>query len=59
MKIWKLVLPVAAVLMLVGQAAAQSNDERRAEALETREAEITRRLFEAEKALAQAARQMA
>ena len=59
MKIWKLVLPVAAVLMLVGQAAAQSKDERRAEALETREAEITRRMFEAEKAMAQAARQIA
>lgn len=59
MKIWKVILPVAAVLLFAGQAAAQSDTEERERAMEAREAEMEQRLAEAEKRLSEAAREIA
>jgi len=64
MKMWKIVLPVAVTLLLMGQAVAQSsveerNDEERASAAEAREAELEMRMAEAEMRMAEAARQIA
>ena len=59
MKIWKVLLPVAAVLLLAGQAAAQTGEEERLREAEAREAEMDRRLAEAEERMAEAARQIA
>ena len=63
MKIWKIILPVAATLLLTGQAVAQSNDEDRddeqpARLSEIREAELEMRMAEAEMRMAEAARQI-
>ncbi|MCP4299351.1 MAG: PDZ domain-containing protein [Gammaproteobacteria bacterium] len=58
MKMWKVVLPVVAVLLLAGQAVAQVEEERMREA-EAREAEMDRQLMEAEQRMAEAARQIA
>ncbi len=58
MKMWKVVLPVAALLLLAGQAVAQSDQERLREA-EAREVEMERRMVEAERQMAEAARQIA
>jgi C-terminal processing protease CtpA/Prc len=58
MKMWKVVLPVAAVLLLAGQAVAQTDEERMREA-EAKEAEMDRKLMEAEERMAEAARQIA
>jgi len=58
MKIWKLTLPVAAVLLLAGQAAAQSDEEKR-EQTEARKAEYSERLRMAEERMEQAAREIA
>jgi C-terminal processing protease CtpA/Prc len=72
MKANRFIIPAAAILLLAGQAAAQSHEEaERAEAAaaaaaeaaeakaETREAEIARKLEEAERRMAEAARQIA
>jgi C-terminal processing protease CtpA/Prc len=69
MKTMKILMPVAVLLLLAGQAAAQSQEEvERAEAaasaaanaqVEKREAEVARKLEEAERQMAEAARQIA
>jgi len=59
MKIWKVVLPVAAVLLLAGQAVAQTEEEERLRETEARKHEMDRRLMEAEQRMAEAARQIA
>jgi len=59
MKMWKVILPVAAVLLLAGQAAAQTDKEVRIREAETREAEMERKMVEAERQMAEAARQIA
>jgi hypothetical protein len=58
MKMWKIVLPVVTILLLAGQAVAQTDEERLREA-EFREAEMDRKLMEAEERMAEAARQIA
>ena len=71
MKMLRVIIPAAVVLLLAGQAAAQNEDEARAraEAAErrdaavrttaAREAEVSRRLADAERRMAEAARQIA
>ena len=59
MKMWKVILPVAAMLLLAGQAAAQAEDDERARATEAREVEIEEKLRMAETRLAEAAREIA
>ena len=59
MKMLKVVLPVAAVLLLASPAFAQSDDKESLLAAEAREAEMDRQLMEAEERLAEAARQIA
>lgn len=59
MKNWTIILPAAAILLLAGQAVAQSNDEQRGRLSEAREAELEMRLAEAETRMAEAARQIA
>lgn len=61
MKTWKTVLPVAAFLLLAGQALAQTDAEAEeaARAAESREAEMEQRLREAEKRMEEAAREIA
>lgn len=57
---WKVILPAAALLLLAGQAVAQSDqDEERQRELETREVEIEERLRAAEARMAEAAREIA
>ncbi|MBT8103987.1 MAG: PDZ domain-containing protein [Gammaproteobacteria bacterium] len=53
MKIWRIVLPVAAFTLLAGQAVAQTDEG------SLREAEMDQKLLEAEERLAEAARQIA
>ncbi len=63
MKAMKLIIPVAALLLFAGQAAAQSEAEQGAAAAvrdaEAREDEVARKLQEAERKMAEAARQIA
>ena len=59
MKMWKVLLPVAAVLLLAGQAVAQTEKEERLREVEAREAEMDRKMMEAERQMAEAARQIA
>ena len=59
MKMWKVILPVAAVLLLAGTAAAQTDEDERARAMEAREAEIEEKLRMAETRMAEAAREIA
>ncbi|HEY5641605.1 MAG TPA: PDZ domain-containing protein [Woeseiaceae bacterium] len=59
MKTWKVILPLAVVLLLAGQALAQADEEERMRAAETREAEMEQRLREAEKRMEEAAREIA
>lgn len=59
MKIWKVVLPVAAILLFAGQAAAQSDEADSERGFESRKAEYAVRLREAEERMEQAARQIA
>ena len=57
---WKVILPVAACLLLAGQAAAQTDEEEeRLRAAEAREMEIKERLRDAEARMAEAAREIA
>jgi len=58
MKIWKLILPVAALLLFAGQAAAQTDEEKREE-IEARKALYSERLRMAEERMEQAAREIA
>jgi C-terminal processing protease CtpA/Prc len=59
MKSLKFILPVAAVLLLAGQAAAQEAEKERAREMEAREAEFSQQMREAEERLATAAQQVA
>ncbi len=59
MKTLRVVLPVAAVLLLAGQVAAQSTEEERMSEMEAREAEFTQDMREAEEQLAEAAQRVA
>ena len=65
MKNWKLILPVAALLLLAGQVLAQSDEEKREEMeaqkveMEARKAEYSVRLRMAEERMEQAAREIA
>lgn len=60
MKMWKIILPAAAFLLLAGQAAAQTDEEdERLRELEAREIEIEKKLHAAEKRMAEAAREIA
>jgi C-terminal processing protease CtpA/Prc len=59
MKTLKIVLPVAAVLLLAGQVAAQNAEEERMSEMEVREAEFTKEMQMAEEQLAEAAQRVA
>jgi len=59
MKCLKIVLPLAAALLLFGQAAAQEAEEELASEIEAREAEFSQQMREAEERLAEAAQQVA
>ena len=59
MKMWKIIVPVAAVLLLAGQAAAQTEEEERLQAMESREVQMEERLRMAEERMAAAAREIA
>ena len=59
MKTLRIVLPVAAILLLAGQVAAQSAEEERKSEMEAREAEFTQDMREAEEQLAEAAQRVA
>ena len=58
MKMWKIMVPAAAILLLAGQAAAQTQEERLREA-EVRELEMEERMRAAEARMEEAAREMA
>ncbi|NNC64901.1 MAG: PDZ domain-containing protein, partial [Gammaproteobacteria bacterium] len=55
----RIFIPLAAVLLLAGQALAQSDEEKSLREAETTEAELDRKLREAEERMAEAARQIA
>ena len=59
MKTWKVVLPVAAMLLFAGQAAAQTDDEERLREMEAREVAMEEQLRAAEAKMAEAAREIA
>jgi C-terminal processing protease CtpA/Prc len=59
MRKWKVVLPAVAVLLLAGQAAAQTDDEERQREAEARELEMEEKLRAAEARMAEAAREIA
>ena len=66
MKIWKVVVPVAVVLLLAGQAAAQTEEDQRMReleakemAMEAREMEMEEKLRAAEERMEEAAREIA
>jgi type II secretory pathway component PulC len=59
MRQWKVILPVAALLLLAGQVAAQTEDEERQRELEVRELEMEEKLRAAEERMAEAAREIA
>ena len=59
MKMWKVILPVAALLLFAGQVAAQTDDDERAHEMEAREAEIEQKLRAAEARMSEAAREIA
>ena len=59
MKIWKVVVPVAVVLLLAGQAAAQTDEDERMRELEAREMEMEEKLRAAEERMEEAAREIA
>lgn len=59
MKIFKLIIPVAALLLFVGQAAAQDEEEGLLSDVEAREAEVEQKLRAAEKQMEEAARVIA
>ena len=59
MKMWKIIVPVTAILLFAGHAAAQTEEEERLRAIEAREVEIDERLRQAEERMAEAAREIA
>jgi len=59
MKMLKIVIPIAAVLLFAGQALAQNGEEKALREAEAKETEMDQRLMEAEERLAEAARQIA
>jgi S1-C subfamily serine protease len=59
MKTWKLMIPVAATLLLAGQALAQTDEEQAMREAEARQVEIETKLREAEKQMEAAARTIA
>ena len=59
MKIWNVVLPVTAMLLIAGQAAAQTDDEERMREMEAREVAMEEKLRAAEARMAEAAREIA
>ena len=59
MKTLRIVLPVAAILLLAGQVAAQSADEERVAEMKARKAEFSQQMREAEESLAAAAQRVA
>ena len=59
MKMWKVVLPVAAVLLFAGQATAQTDDEERMREMEAREVAMEEKLRAAEARMEEAAREIA
>ena len=59
MKCLKIILPLAAALLLFGQAAAQETEEEIASDIEAREAEFSQQMREAEAGLAEAAQRVA
>lgn len=59
MKMWKVILPMAVVLLLAGQAAAQTEDDERLREQEARELEMEERLRAAEVQMEEAARTIA
>ncbi len=59
MKTWKTLLPVAAMLMLAGQAHAQNDENDRLREAEAREAQYAQQMREAEERLAEAAARVA
>jgi len=59
MKMWKICLPVAAVLLFAGQTVAQAEDDKNRGEVEAREVEYTERMKDAEARMAEAARQIA
>ena len=59
MKMWKVILPVAAVLLLAGTAAAQTEDDEQKREMEAREMAMEEKLKAAEARMAEAAREIA
>lgn len=59
MKMWKVVLPLTALLLCAGQAVAESDAETRLGDAQGNEAEMDRKLADAERRMAEAARQIA
>ncbi|MDJ0749948.1 MAG: PDZ domain-containing protein [Woeseiaceae bacterium] len=59
MKMWKIIVPAAAVLLFAGQAAAQTEGDERLRAIEAQELEVEERLRMAEERMAAAAREIA
>ena len=59
MKKWKVIVPAVAMLLLAGQAAAQTDEDERMRAMEAREAAMEEKLHAAEARMAEAAREIA
>lgn len=59
MKMWKLIVPAAAILLFASQAIAQTDQEEDRREMEARRAEYSERLLEAEERMEAAARQVA
>lgn len=59
MKMWKVILPVATLLLLAGTAAAQTDDDERMRDMEAREVAMEEKLRAAEARMAEAAREIA
>ncbi len=59
MKMWRILLPVTAALLLAGEALAQTDEDEGVRTAEAREVELQRRMKEAEERMAEAARQIA
>ena len=59
MKMWKVILPATVLLLLAGQAAAQSDEDERAREMKAREVAIEEKLRAAEARMTEAAREIA